>query len=77
MMIAREPRRGKLELNIKVITFKTWSIDQVFKINYLGITISSYGEIKNGVRNQVNTAARIAEALRTTIREKHMHINPD
>ena len=48
--------RCKLEPNNKII-------DHVFEFYYLGITISPYGEFKNGVRNQVNKAPSIAGAL--------------
>jgi len=60
MVIAREPHRCKLELNNK-------TIDQVSEFIYLEIKISADDELKNGVRKQVNKAARIAGALQTTI----------
>lgn len=60
MVIAREPRRCKLEINNKII-------EQVFSFNYLGVTISPYGSLKDSVRHQMNKAARISGALRNII----------
>lgn len=60
MVIAREPHRCKIVIDDKII-------EQVMEINYLGIIISAYGDLRSTVKNQVNKSARIAGALKSII----------
>lgn len=66
LVAAREPKRCKIVINDKII-------EQVTKIDYLGIEISGCGDWKEGVRKQANKASRISGCLRDIVwRNKDM-----
>ncbi|KAK9887098.1 hypothetical protein WA026_020042 [Henosepilachna vigintioctopunctata] len=68
MTTSKTPLRCKLEVDGK-------SIQQEMKFKYLGIEISSYGDVEAEVREQATKAARIAGCLNDTIwRNKHIGI---
>lgn len=60
MVISREPRRCKLVVDDNII-------EQVSDFSYLGVKISSWGNLAGVVREQVNKSARVAGALNSLI----------
>jgi hypothetical protein len=60
MTIAKIPLRCKLVNDDQII-------DQVLKIKYLGIDITSHGLLQNEVRDQINKANRISGSLNDTV----------
>ncbi|CAG9835898.1 unnamed protein product [Diabrotica balteata] len=69
IVISKESIRCKLEID-------GVSIEQVMETNYLGITLSSYGDVEKEVKNQVQKANKIAGCLNNTI-WRNPHINTD
>lgn len=60
MVISREPRRCKLELEGK-------SIEQVMTFNYLGVEITSERNLKTEATKQATKAMKVSSCLRQTI----------
>lgn len=60
LTVSKELVRCKLEINRKII-------EQVKKFPYLGVLVTSYGDITEKVRIQANKAATVSEALREIV----------
>ena len=66
MTTSKEPLRCKLEINGEVIK-------QEMKFKYLGINITSYGNVEEEVREQVSKASKVAGCLNDLIwRNQHL-----
>ncbi|XP_015187255.1 PREDICTED: uncharacterized protein LOC107072109 [Polistes dominula] len=69
MTTSKTPLRCKLVVDDNII-------EQVMEFNYLGIKISSFGDIESEVREQAIKAARTASLLNNTIfRNKHLRMD--
>lgn len=60
IVITKEPIRCKLEIENKII-------EQLMDFKYLGINLSSYGDLVSEVKEQVTKASRVAGCLNDTI----------
>lgn len=68
LVTAREPTRCKIVINGK-------TFDIVMHLNYLGIELCSYGDIREGIRKQAIRVAYVSGFLRDVVwRNKDMRI---
>lgn len=68
MTTSKEPLRYKFEINWNIV-------EQAVSFRSLGIDLSNYWNVKNGVLQQVNKANRVAGCLGDTIwRNKHLSL---